>query len=273
MVAAAVNGHAPSKNGHQKVTMAPLLTVTYIGGPTAVIEFAGLRFLTDPTFDPAGTEYTTSAYTLRKTQSPALDVPELGHIDAVLLSHDHHFDNLDRVGRALLTHIAATLTTAAGAERLGGTTRGLAPWDTVDLSDQVRVTAVPGRHGPAGGDRGPVLGFVLTSTGQDGAVYVSGDTVWYDGLQEIGRRFTIDVALLNMGAAKVAVAGPQPLTFTADDGVALALAWPHARIVPLHFEGWEHFTESRAEIEQTFEAAGLGGRLAWLLPGRPTRVS
>jgi L-ascorbate metabolism protein UlaG (beta-lactamase superfamily) len=251
----------------------PDLTVTYIGGPTALIEFAGLRFLTDPTFDPSGTEYPTSAYTLRKTQSPAIDVPELGHIDAVLLSHDHHFDNLDRVGRALLAHVPLTLTTMAGAERLGDPARGLEEWQAVDLSDRVRVTAVPGRHGPAGGDRGPVLGFVLTSTEQEGAIYVSGDTVWFDGVEEIGRRFTIEVALLNMGAARVAVAGPLPLTFTADDGVALARAWSRARVVPLHYEGWEHFTEGRAEIEQTFEVAGLEARLAWLPPGTPTRIS
>jgi len=118
-----------------------------------------------------------------------------------------------------------------------------------------------------------VLGFVLTSQGQDGAVYVSGDTVWFDDVEQIGRRFTIGVALLNMGAAKVAVAGPHPLTFTADDGVALARAWPFARIVPLHYEGWEHFTESRAQIQQAFEAAGLEARLAWLPSGRPTRIS
>jgi len=44
------------------------LTVTYIGGPTALIELGGLRLLIDPTFDPAGSEYRTAAYVLRKTQ-------------------------------------------------------------------------------------------------------------------------------------------------------------------------------------------------------------
>jgi len=232
-----------------------------------------VRLLTDPTFDPAGTDYPTPVYTLRKTQAAAIDASALGRVDAVLLSHDHHFDNLDRAGRALLADVPLTLTTTVGAERLGGTARGLAPWESVQLSDVVRVTATPARHGPAGGDRGPVVGFVLTSPDQDGAVYVSGDTVWFDGVEQIGRRFTIDVALLNMGAAKVAVAGPHALTFTADDGVALAREWPLARVVPLHYEGWEHFTQSRAEIQQAFEAAGLEARLAWLSPGRPTRIS
>ena len=249
------------------------VSVTYIGGPTALVETGGVRLLTDPTFDPAGTDYPTPVYTLRKTQAAAIDASALGRVDAVLLSHDHHFDNLDRAGRALLADVPLTLTTTVGAERLGGTARGLAPWESVQLSDVVRVTATPARHGPAGGDRGPVVGFVLTSPDQDGAVYVSGDTVWFDGVEQIGRRFTIDVALLNMGAAKVAVAGPHALTFTADEGVALAREWPLARVVPLHYEGWEHFTQSRAEIQQAFEAAGLEARLAWLSPGRPTRIS
>ena len=102
--------------------------MTYIGGPTALVEVGGLRLLTDPTFDPAGTDYPTPVYTLRKTQAPAIDASALGRVDAVLLSHDHHFDNLDHAGRALLADVPMTLTTTAGAERLGGTARGLAPW-------------------------------------------------------------------------------------------------------------------------------------------------
>ncbi|HKV99890.1 MAG TPA: MBL fold metallo-hydrolase [Vicinamibacterales bacterium] len=245
------------------------LRVTYIGGPTAFIEFAGFRVVTDPTFDPAGTEYPTAAYTLHKTQSPAAAVGDLGNVDAVLLSHDHHFDNLDHAGRRFLADVPVTYTTVAGAERLGGRARGLAPWESVDAvtasGRTVRITATPARHGPAGGDRGPCLGFVLEADGS--AVYVSGDTVWFDDVEEIGRRFSISAALLNMGAARVAAAGPHALTFTAADAVQLATAWPQATIVPLHFEGWQHFTESRADIERAFEDAGLSARLRWLTPG------
>src|SRR5262245_58351917 len=97
-------------------------TLTYIGGPTALIEMCGLRLLTDPTFDAEGTNHPspTGAYTLVKTAAPALRVDELGHVDAVLLSHDHHADNLDYSGRALLAHAGRVLTTEVGAARLGG---------------------------------------------------------------------------------------------------------------------------------------------------------
>src|SRR4051794_24535882 len=100
--------------------MGNTLRLTYVGGPTALLEIAGLRFLTDPTFDPAGGEYPSGPATLRKLAGPALATAALGQVDYVLLSHDHHFDNLDRAGRNLLPSAKAVLTTEEGAGRLGG---------------------------------------------------------------------------------------------------------------------------------------------------------
>jgi L-ascorbate metabolism protein UlaG (beta-lactamase superfamily) len=248
------------------------MQLTYIGGPSALLELGGLRILTDPTFDPAGGEYRAANYTLHKTQGPALALDRIGHVDLVLLSHDHHFDNLDSAGRELLASATRVLTTRAGAERLGAPVVGLAPWETHELpladGSQLRITATPARHGPEGGDRGPVIGFVLERLGTQGEVlYFSGDTVWYEGVAEVARRHEIALALLCMGAARVAAAGPAPLTFTAAEGVEFARAFPRAALVPLHYEGWAHFSESRADIERVFRAAGLEQRLLWLAPG------
>jgi L-ascorbate metabolism protein UlaG (beta-lactamase superfamily) len=251
------------------------LRVTYVGGPTALLEYCGLRILTDPTLDPGGTDYPTPVYTLHKTQSPAVAPADLGRIDVVLLSHDHHFDNLDHAGRACLENAGTTCTTKAGAERLGGRAVGLEAWERIDLptpgGGTILLTAVPARHGPAGGDRGPVIGFILTNPeAPDRSIYFSGDTVWFEGVAEVARNFTIGTALLNLGAAKVSVAGPDPLTFTAVEAVGFARACARATIVPLHFEGWTHFSEGRAEIRNAFVAAGMESRLQWLEPGRPT---
>ena len=77
--------------------------ITHIGGPTALIEVDGWRLLTDPTFDPQGRRYTFGwGSSSRKLTGPAIAATDLGPIDAVLLSHDHHGDNLDTAGRALL---------------------------------------------------------------------------------------------------------------------------------------------------------------------------
>jgi L-ascorbate metabolism protein UlaG (beta-lactamase superfamily) len=260
------------------------LKITYIGGPTALIEFGGVRFLTDPTFDPGGGSYDN----LHKLTGPALTVDTLGPIDAVLLSHDHHPDNLDNAGRAMLGRAGKVLTTPAGAERLSASgvvnVTSLQPWESVSLSTSaghpLRVTATPARHGPAHMDRGPVIGFVL-SPGDEGAqrseqeavgVYISGDTVWYEGVAKVGRRFRIHTAVLFMGAARVERVGPWNLTFTAEEAVQFARAFPDAAIVPLHFEGWAHFSENRPEIVRTFAAAGLEERLHWVEPGKAITV-
>jgi len=253
------------------------LRITYIGGPTALFELSGLRLLTDPTFDPAGTAYPTAVYTLRKSAGPAINLDDLGHIDGVLLSHDHHFDNLDHKGLSCLARADRVLTTTVGAQRLQGRAEGLVPWQTVEWPTPsgrlLHVTGTPARHGPADGDRGPVTGFLLSfPEAPEERLYISGDTVWYEGIAEIGRRFQIKTAVLFMGAAIVREVGPAHLTMTAADAVLAARAFPGAAIVPLHFEGWEHFTQSGREIQRAFAAAGLESRLRWLKPGVPQAI-
>lgn len=244
------------------------IKITYIGGPTALLEIGGLRFLTDPTFDPADTDYHTPVYTLHKFAAPAAYPKDLGNIDYVLLSHDHHFDNLDHAGRSFLSKVKAVFTTPEGSERLGGNAVGLKNWETVAIPANngrvLKMTGTPCRHGPVNGDRGPVTGFVLLYQHEDkDGIYISGDTVWYEGVAEVAKRFKIKLALLFMGAAVVKEVGKAHLTMTAEEGVEAAKHFDKATIIPLHFEGWAHFSESRDEIKEAFEKAGLLYRLRW----------
>jgi L-ascorbate metabolism protein UlaG (beta-lactamase superfamily) len=255
-----------------------LLSVTYIGGPTALLEIGSLRLLTDPTFDPAGTEHHLPAYVLRKTTGPALTPDQLGQVDAVLLSHEHQADNIDTAGRAMLRTVPRVLTTAVGAERLGGGALGLAPWEQTDVAAAdgrvLQVTATPCRHGPPHLHRGPVIGFALAwRDAPHEVIYVSGDTVWYEGVAEVARRLRPRAALLFLGAARVARVGPWPLTMTAGEAVEAARALAGAVIVPLHFEGWEHFSESHQDITAAFVRAGLADRLRWPVAGRTIAVA
>ena len=253
------------------------LSITYMGGPTALFELDGLRLLTDPTFDPAGTAYVTTDYTLRKLAGPAINVNDLGHIDGVLLSHDQHFDNLDHAGRASLAQVEKVLTTIAGAQRLQGRSEGLSPWQTVEWltpsGRSLQITGTPGQHGPRKGDGGPVTGFLLSfPEAPEDRLYISGDTVWCEEIVEIGRRFQIKTAVLFLGAAIVREVGPAHVTMTAADAVLAARVFSQATIVPLHFEAWEHFTESGDDIQSAFAIAGLENRLLWLRPGIPENI-
>ena len=254
------------------------LTITYVGGPTAILELGGIRLLTDPTFDAAGGEYPSGPAILRKLSGPAINLQDIGAPDYVLLSHDQHFDNLDRTGRQILRLAKKVLTTEEGASRLGENALGLKNWQSVDLAasdgQRLRIVGTPARHGPAGLDRGSVTGFVFFLTGAiDRAVYVSGDTVWYEGVAEVARCFPVRVAILHLGAARVPEAGPFHLTMTADEALLAARAFKDASIVPIHFEGWAHFSEGRKQIEQKFAAAGMNDRLCWPMPGQAIQVS
>jgi L-ascorbate metabolism protein UlaG (beta-lactamase superfamily) len=254
------------------------LAITYIGGPTALLDFSGVRLLTDPTFDPAGGAYPSDAATLRKLAGPALPPEALGGFDYVLLSHDHHFDNLDRAGRAALSQSKLVITTDEGAQRLGGNSRGLKAWESVDLATPggrtLQVVATPARHGPAGMERGAVRGFVAFFVDDpERVIYVSGDTVWYEGVGEVARRFAVRAAILNLGAARVPEVGPFHLTMTAAEAVEAARAFSTAAIIPLHFEGWAHFSEGRVEIAAAFADAGLDGRIRWLEAGKTVEVA
>jgi len=241
-----------------------------------LLDFDGIRILTDPTFDPAPNDYPSRPVTLHKVASPAIPLEKLGPFDYVLLSHDHHSDNLDRAGRESLQKAKSVLTTSEGAQRLRGNSIGLTPWQAHDLqvADRtLRVVATPARHGPAGMDRGAVIGFVVFYTDSPRkSVYISGDTVWYEGLVETAQRFPVQTAILHIGAARVPEVGPFHLTLTSAEAVEAAKAFHNALIIPTHFEGWAHFSEGKEDILRAFGGAGIEHRLFWPKAGQAVEV-
>ncbi len=255
------------------------LRLTHIGGPTVLIEIGSLHLLTDPTFEVAGYQYVAGSQVIRKTASPRLPASALVPAEAVLLSHDQHGDNLDPAGRALLSQAKHTLTTPASAARLGGNARGVSPWQTVTLTDtngrSIRVTATPARHGPAEIQlaTGDVTGWLLEWEDEPGgALYISGDTVLFAGMEDVARRFQVAVALLHFGAAQAKRFGPVSITLTAVEGARFAALLGEATIIPIHYEGWTHLTEGRDEIEQAFLAAGREKQLRFLPLGQPVSI-
>lgn len=247
------------------------LGITLSGGPTALLELGGVRLLTDPTFDAPG-EHPSGKRVLVKTEHSVLTEEAIGVVDAVLLSHDQHPDNLDDRGRAYLATVPLTLITPSGASRLGGTARGLEPWESTQVGP-LTVTAVPALHGPEGASAvtGDVTGFVLTGDGLP-TVYVSGDNASVDLVREIAGRFRVDIAVLFAGAARTVLFDGAPLTLTSVDAAEAAKVLGAAKVVPLHFRGWGHFSEGPDALREAFEAAGLGDRLVLLEPGERAEV-
>lgn len=238
------------------------------GGPTALIELGGLRLLTDPTFDEPGDYVSSSGAALTKTEPAVLGPEALGRVDAVLLSHDQHPDNLDRSGRALLAEVPLVLTTTSGAERLSAgdaavTARGLSPWETYELARPdggvLRVTALPAQHGPVGCEpvSGQVIGFLLQAPDLP-SVYVSGDNASLDVVEEVARRFgPVDHAVIFAGGARVpAVFDGALLTLNSAQAAEAARMLGSRRAVVLHCDSWAHFSEDYPRVEAAFDEAG-----------------
>ena len=76
--------------------------------------------------------------------------------------------------------------------------------------------------------------------------------------------------MLFAGAAQTR--GPFNLTMNVNDAIETAHAFPDAVIVPVHCDGWAHFTQNREDLRASFEALGLAGRLRLLEPGVPAAM-
>jgi L-ascorbate metabolism protein UlaG (beta-lactamase superfamily) len=257
------------------------MDITYIGGPTALIEVGGWRILTDPTFDPPGRRYFFGWGTAsRKLQGPAIAFDELGQIDAALVSHDHHGDNLDPTGRQLLPRMGQVITTEPGAKRLGGGAQGLAPWASTTLEapgkPTIEITATPCRHGPPGSKPivGEVIGFALKWEGQrNGVFWISGDTVLYPGVKEVAERLDVGTALLHLGGVTFWwLSGPLRYTMNAEEAVELSQLIDPRTILPIHYEGWNHFRQGKADAAAVLGSSPVADRVTWLDAGKRTAL-
>jgi L-ascorbate metabolism protein UlaG (beta-lactamase superfamily) len=267
-------------------------SMTWWGTATCSYEIDGVRVVTDPVLDPSGTRFSLRApisgraLHYRNLAGTAADEDTLSNADLVLLSHDQHGDNLDAGGRRVTRTAKRTITTRAGAERLSRegfqNVVGLEPWQQVEIPDArggaLRITATPARHGPFGANwiAGPVIGFVIerqrkADEPNRGPIYVSGDTRYFSGLAAISKRIgAIETAVLHMGAARF---GPRALrswlrfSMNADDAAQLIHVIQPKRVVPIHFEGWSHFTENASVVNAHFESERIADRLRWLKRG------
>ncbi|GAQ45066.1 hypothetical protein AtubIFM55763_006507 [Aspergillus tubingensis] len=280
--------------------MAPFqgsVSVTHITTATAIINIDGIRFLTDPVFCPAGSEYIYDGWakadwnewgfnsrpptsTLRSFEGPALQLCDLPPIDAVLLSHEDHVDNLDPLGRQLLDG-RRVYTTPDGAKNLAPRPGvvGLQPWQTVEAfisGKHFRITGTPCKHFPGG----EVTGFIVESDsfgvnddGLPNVVYFSGDTVWIDELAEIRKKWHVAVAVLNLGNALFeSPKGMLQITFDGHQAAHLMRTLGVDVMVPIHFESWEHFTEHQGDLKRVFEEEGIQAKVCWLVPGEEKMV-
>jgi L-ascorbate metabolism protein UlaG (beta-lactamase superfamily) len=192
-VAAAAVAHPP----------AGTVAVTFVGHATVMVTTPQARLLTDPLLD-------NSLWGLRRAQAAGLHEGDRDDVDLVLISHAHR-DHLRPSSLRRLSREARVVVPPRCADLLGrlrfADVVELGPGQSLRHRD-LEITAVPVRHsGVRGlGDfvRRGATGYIVRSQGT--TVYFAGDTGYFSGFAEIGRRFRPDVALLP-------IAGYEPASF------------------------------------------------------------
>jgi L-ascorbate metabolism protein UlaG (beta-lactamase superfamily) len=260
------------------------MKLTWLGTASVLIDYAGTRLLTDPVFDPNGRSYgfgppaTPRAWfsSTRDYEVP-LQSGELGVIDGVLISHDHHADNLDDAGRDfVVSGTAAPVVTnpraAARLSRVRDDVRGLRTGRSTTIG-AVTITATPAQHGPRlTPQAGQVCGFLLEASGEP-TVWISGDTVLTPALRAwAAANRGVDVAVVHAGGVHFAAApvlGSALFTMDADQVVELLQLLEPGVVIPIHRSGWSHF-EPQQRLHDALETAGLLQRTRWLDLGEAT---
>jgi len=254
-------------------------TVQFIGTATVIIRYQGFTILTDPNFlHKGGHVHLGYGLTSERKTNPAINFEDLPPIDLVVLSHFHddHFDRLvqEKLNRA--TPIVSTKEAGERLKRLGFTrTFGLSTWDRLEVSKgaaRMRVTATPGRHGPAGvavllpKTMGSVLDFGPNPDVPDYRMYISGDTLVYDDIHAIPQRFpNIDLALLHLGGTRIL--GVLKVTMDGKDGVRMMQIIRPKKTVPIHYNDYDVFKSPLEDFAREVKAAGLERDVVYLAHG------
>ncbi len=260
-------------------------SVQFIGNATVLIRFQGFSILTDPNFlHKGGHVHLGYGLTAERLTNPALTLEQLPPIDLVVLSHMHgdHFDKLvqERLDRDI--PIVSTKEAAEALKRLGfRRTIGLSTWDRLEVlrgEARLRLTAVPGRHGPAGVAwllprvMGSVLDFGGQGEGRDYRMYISGDTLVYEDIHAIPFRFPgIDLALLHLGGTRIL--GVLKVTMDGEDGVRMMQVVRPKKAIPIHYNDYDVFKSPLADFARAVQAAGLERDVIYLDHGETYRFS
>jgi L-ascorbate metabolism protein UlaG (beta-lactamase superfamily) len=252
-------------------------SLTFVGTATTLLRLGGFTLLTDPNFLRRGERvHLGYGLTSKRLTDPALSIGALPPLDVVLLSHLHG-DHFDRVARRDLPRTPPVITTRHAAKRLqrwgfGGAT-GLATWEdweSTRAGERLRITSVPGRHGPAGVHRllPPVMGSVLDLERNGERIlraYVTGDTLRVPELRAIRDRFPgIDVMITHLGGTKVLGV---LVTMDARQGTDLVELIEPATVVPVHYDDYGVFRSPLEDFVAEMRRRGHDGRLRTVVRG------
>jgi L-ascorbate metabolism protein UlaG (beta-lactamase superfamily) len=254
-------------------------SVTFVGTATVIIRYGELTIMTDPNFLHEG-DHVHLGYglTSRRLTNPAIELEDLPPIDLIVLSHMHE-DHFDRIVQKKLNRGIPIVTTRESSKVLDelGFTKSypLKTWEALIVqkgNTTLRVTATPGRHGPPLIAKllpevmGSILDFGSKSAGAGYRMYISGDTMVFDDIREIPRRYPgVDLALLHLGGTRLL--GLVTVTMDAKEGLDMLRIIVPKKAIPIHYNDYDVFKSPLSDFEEEIERAGLRDKIIYLKHG------
>jgi L-ascorbate metabolism protein UlaG (beta-lactamase superfamily) len=244
------------------------LTIHFIRHATFVLKTGAVRGMVDPMLGRAGVAPAVPNTPNAKAQNPIVELPLgddqlsalIGGTDVVLVTRTYA-DHWDGQAREPVPKDVPILCQPEDEAAVFGA--GFAHVSSVapDLTrNGLRFSRTEGRHGTGeiGKQMGTVSGFVIQSEGSP-SLYVAGDTIWCDEVEEALLAHRPDVIVVNAGAARLLEG--DPITMTAEDVARVCRAAPEARVVAVHMEAINHCLLTRAELAEALDEQGLKDRI------------
>jgi len=247
------------------------IAVTLVGHASVMLTTHRTRLLIDPFLG----EFLLG---VRRQEAACLAKADAAEASLVLISHAHrdrlHLPTLRKLSRHAVIVLPPRCITLVRSLGMGRKVE-LAPGQSIEHED-LEITAVAARHD---GRRGPLdrtwrsaVGYIVKCAGA--SVYYAGDTAYFSGFEEIGRRLHPDVALLP-------IAGYEPPSQRADhmsplDAVQAFQDLGAKLLVPVGYGtfplGYEPLDEPLTWLSRLCQERGLGDRLVVLRPGETCQL-
>jgi L-ascorbate metabolism protein UlaG (beta-lactamase superfamily) len=257
-------------------------SIFFVGTATVILRYAGFTVLTDPNFLHAG-DHAHLGYglTSERLTDPAIDIEQLPPLDFIVLSH-YHGDHFDQIVEEKLRKDIPIVTTSHASRKLKNkgftATTPLRTWESVTVEKngaKALVTAMPGRHGPPLVAKllPPVMGSVIDFQTSEGLaalrLYITGDTLVFDDLKEIPKRYPdIDLGLFHLGGTRIMGI---LVTMDAKEGIEAITIINPREVIPIHYNDYRVFKSPLEDFKKAVTAAGLDDRVRYLSHGETYR--
>jgi len=244
-----------------------------IRGATAIITFSGKKFLLDPFFADKGSSYSVpSPHNTLLNPLVSLPVPieYLVAVDAVIVTHMHHFDHFDARAKDALPKNMPIFTQNRGEyhdmRELGFTSVTALSREGVCFVG-IELFKTEAAHGLGNnaqqyydkfGLPAEACGVVFQAPGEK-TLYVAGDTVWYAGVQETIDTYRPEVIVVN--AAHAQFDDGTPIIMGADDVYQVTQAAPKATIIASHMDAVNHARLTRAGLHDFTRKMGIADQV------------